>query len=63
MKAWGILSPLMSKEPWIIPSSVRYSRGEAQKGIVETWGLDWTWKKLYRMGFRAVRVRIEEVRP
>lgn len=58
---WGIqgLSHPRSA-PWIIPLSVKPTRTEAIAMMADNDG-EWTWPKMYRRGYRAVRVRVEIV--
>jgi hypothetical protein len=54
MICWGMISP-MSKQPFII-GKVYFTRKDAQDDISKVHSMPW--KKLYRKGFRTIRVKI-----
>ena len=57
---WAIRSPYGN---WIMGFDTASRRSDAQKKIVDGHGGRMTWKRLYRKGFRAVRVVVSEVHP
>jgi len=61
LKMWGILVRANRRSaPWIIPSSVQMTRAAAIASVVPKGG-GWIWRKMYRMGSRAVRLNVEMI--
>jgi hypothetical protein len=54
VKMWGVARETI-RTPYLIPSSIQLTRTEAIAAIVPSGG-NWSWKKLYRQGFRAVKL-------
>lgn len=55
-KGWCIVSPVV--RPHIVGQSFAWTRKDAIEKEVSTFGPNWTWKKLYRSGWRCIRVEV-----
>lgn len=63
--AWGALALHGNPYPFILTGSVKPTREDTQRYMADAWALPahtiWQqgWKRAYRKGWRAVRVKIE----
>lgn len=46
---------------WLIFTTAAYTRKRCIENLMVSYGPNWTWKKIYRSGARAVRVHLSEV--
>ena len=53
--AWAVINPF-GRNPWIMTFSLRPTRKQAIEEYVAC-GTE-SWKKLYRRGFRAIKVKV-----
>lgn len=59
LKMWAIKHPLRRGGHELLASTVRSTRAEAIAKFLEWWPCI-TWRRLYRRGYRAVRVEVRE---
>ena len=45
----------------ILPWTVAYTRARAIEKVMEMFNKNQTWKRLYRQGWRVIRVRVEPI--
>lgn len=57
MDAWGVLAKPARGRPWIVPETLRRSRGQVMQAIPVVLGIPW--RDLRARGWRVVKVRFQ----
>lgn len=61
IKMWAIKYSLKRGGSALVASTVRSTRAEAIEKFLEWWRPGTPWRRLYRCGYRAVRVEVREI--